>query len=116
MNQSLSIANSGLQAQQSRVHAAAHNIANLTTDDFRPQQVALSSREGGGVRAEVSSAPNSGPPRFDPQSGELLGNFSGTDLPTEALTLISARRAYGANLALLRTELERGQELMRILE
>jgi len=115
MNGVLSIAVSGLQAQSARLHTSAHNIANLLTDNFVPQRVDLKARPGGGVQALVSSSPQDAPPLFDVDTGEILGTYSGTDLAQEALTQISAGRAYEANLAVLRAEQDRTETLLKVL-
>jgi flagellar basal body rod protein FlgC len=115
MNGVLSIAVSGLQAQSARLHSSAHNVANLLTDNFIPQRVDLKARPGGGVQARVSSSQQAGPARFDVETGAALGKYSGTDLAEEALTQISASRAYEANLAVLRAEQERTETLLKVL-
>ena len=115
MNTVLSIAASGLQAQSARLHSSAHNIANLLTDDFVPQRVDLKARPGGGVQARISRSDQTGPPRLDARTGEVLGEYSGTDLASEALTQISASRAYEANLAVLRAEQGRVETLLKVL-
>lgn len=115
MNGILSIAASGLQAQSARLHSSAHNIANLLTDDFRPQRIDLQARPGGGVQAIASSSQERGIPRYDMQTGEVLGEYSGTDLAHEALTQISASRSYEANLAVIRSEKDRIETLLDVL-
>jgi flagellar basal-body rod protein FlgC len=115
MNGILSIAASGLQAQSTRLHSSSHNVANLITDDFRPQRVDLQARAGGGVQATVSSSEERGSLRYDLETGELLGEYSGTDLAHEALTQISASRSYEANLAVIRSEKDRLATLLDIL-
>jgi len=115
MNGVLFIAASGLVAQSVRLHSSAHNVANLLTDDFIPQRVDLQERSGGGVQALVVSSQQEGPLRTDLQTGDVLGNYSGTDLAQEALTQISASRAYEANLAVLRVEQDRTDTLLEAL-
>lgn len=56
---SLGIALSGMQSAGARVAVSAHNVANMSTDGFRPQRAVQTSRSGGGssVRVERSATP-----------------------------------------------------------
>jgi len=51
---------SGMQAAQMRMNASANNIANQQTIDYRRQQVAQATTEGGGVVTTVTQAPAPG--------------------------------------------------------
>lgn len=56
-----SIAPSGMHAAQMRLDSAAHNIANLGTQGFHSQGVALSEAPGqGGVQAQVTRSTTEG--------------------------------------------------------
>lgn len=79
-----STALSGLQAAQLRMTASAHNIANVATAEFRPQQVTTEALPDGGVAAVVSS-----------------GEATGTDLVTEIVEQLAAGQAFRANAASL---------------
>lgn len=48
---------SGIRSAHVRVAAAAHNLANLNTADFRPVRAVQESAPGGGSRARVERAP-----------------------------------------------------------
>lgn len=82
-----SIALSGMNAAQTRMGVAGHNIANALTPGFRPQQVQQSTQAGGGVAASVASAPRAGVSL----AGELVGQMS-------------AGYAFKANLRTLEVE------------
>jgi flagellar hook protein FlgE len=56
MNSISSIALSGLNTAQFRLDAAAHNIANAQTPDFRRQQVVAQALPEGGVTSSVRQA------------------------------------------------------------
>ncbi len=90
----LSAAASGLAAQAKKLQVSAHNTANVSTEGFVPQEVALSEGPGGGVRAEVLPPTPSEPAPY-------------VDLAHEAVDRIQASRAYEANLAVLKAEDER---------
>ena len=82
-----SIALSGMNAAQTRMAVAGHNIANVQTPGFRPQQVAQRTQAGGGVAAAVATAA---------QPGVSLAN--------ELVGQMSAGYAFKANLRTLEVE------------
>jgi flagellar basal body rod protein FlgC len=51
-----SVALSGLRASGERLRASAHNVANLLTEDFRPERVVQSAEAEGGVSTTVERA------------------------------------------------------------
>lgn len=54
------IAQTGMQAAQTRMDVAAHNIANLPTEGFKAAIVTQQTQPGGGVRATVSRRADAG--------------------------------------------------------
>lgn len=61
MESVLSTAVSGLQVSQLRLSAAANNVANAQTNDFRRDLVRQQAQpDGGGVTARVEKAPQPG--------------------------------------------------------
>lgn len=85
MNAIGSIAQSGMQAAQQRMHASAHNVANQNTADFRRHEVRQQAQEQGGVQAETRRTTEA------------------AALEKEAVEQVSASYAYLANLQVLRT-------------
>ena len=67
----LSIAVSGLQSAKVRVSAAAHNIANLTTESFRPVRVVQHETPSGGSEARLDQTPGPAPVDFVHETLEL---------------------------------------------
>ncbi len=57
----LSVARSGLQAAQTRLDVAAHNIANLNTEGAVRQTVQAQPLPGGGVQVQTAPAAEPGP-------------------------------------------------------
>jgi len=86
MNTTSSIALSGMQAAQTRLQASAHNVANLSTEDFRRQEVRQTPRSDGGVNAEVERATKTGPA-----------------LLRDVVEQLEAKNAFLANLAVFKT-------------
>ncbi len=94
LSSALEIARSGLASETLRVQVAAGNIANASTPDYvqqRVEQTAIGNT--GGVRAMVRPVSNANLP-----VAEL-----NVDLVRETATLIQAKAAYQANLAVIVT-------------
>jgi flagellar basal body rod protein FlgC len=51
------IALSGIRSAELRMAASAHNVANLSTEPFRPLRVVQSALPGGGVTAHAEAVP-----------------------------------------------------------
>ncbi len=87
MNSASAIAQSGLNAAQLRMNTAAHNIANLQTDNFRRQEVVQESVAQGGVKAGVKPA-----------------GVAGEALAEDVVQQISAGYAFISSLKVIQTE------------
>jgi flagellar hook-associated protein FlgK len=85
MNAVSSIALSGLQAAQTRIGSAAHNVANAVTPSFRRQLVAQQTAPNGGVTATIERAP-----------------LPGDALAEDLVALKLAQHLFTANLKVLR--------------
>ena len=94
-----------------RAHAvSASNVANVSTPGFRPATVAHQPRPGGGVTTSV--IPGAAPA---PVGGDAVESpLSGTDLVSETVAQLGARRAFSANLVVLRADREMQAELVRV--
>jgi len=77
---------SGMNAAQTGLQAAAHNIANLGTTGFRREQARLSADPSGGVSSSLVQSPE-----------------VGDALETDAVGLLQAKNAFLANLAVFKT-------------
>jgi flagellar basal-body rod protein FlgC len=126
MVDALSIALSGLIAQNQRLAATASNIANASTAGsvpsadpsapastvYRPLQVTFVSAGsggiGGGVRAAVSPDPDAYNIIYDPSS--IYANSEGliaapaVDYAKEFVHLLETRLAYKANISVIKTQ------------
>ena len=97
---------SGLHAARTVLDVSAHNIANASTDGFRPQRAELRALEPrNGVEATVTEAPE------EPTAPGL----SGTDLPLEMVNTFVARHTYAANAQMLNVLSQRDRYLLDIL-
>jgi flagellar hook protein FlgE len=85
MNSPATIALSGMNAAQTALQAAAHNIANLGTAGFRREQVVQATDPAGGTTAGL-------------QRAAAPGNAPETDL----VGLLQAKNAFLANLAVFK--------------
>ncbi len=81
-----SIAQSGLQAAQSRLGASAHNIANMQTDGFKRETVSAQAAPQGGVVVSISQAAQ-----------------AGADVNQDVVDQMSAKNAFMANVQVLKT-------------
>jgi flagellar hook protein FlgE len=75
-----------MQAAQTQLRASAHNVANLSTQEFRRQEVQQTPQSGGGVSAEIRRA-----------------DTTGADLARDVVTQLAAKNAFLANLAVFKT-------------
>lgn len=96
-----SIAASGLSFESDRLYVVAANTANVLTPGYKAGVLTGVAQELGGVRGAFSRDPSAGPSITDAQG--LLQELSNVDLETQAVTMISALRAYEANAAVIRT-------------
>jgi flagellar hook protein FlgE len=81
-----SIAQSGLQAAQTRLGASAHNVANGQTEGFKRVQAQAAAQPQGGVQVTLSRAAT-----------------EGADLNQDVVDQLSAKQSFAANLAVLKT-------------
>nr|WP_143896269.1 flagellar basal body protein [Tepidimonas sediminis] len=76
-----SIATSGMAAAQTRLQAAASNVANLPTEGYRRVEARAEAQPQGGVRAQAERMP-----------------VPGADLPADLIEQKMAATAFAANL------------------
>lgn len=77
---------SGMNAAQSALGAAAHNIANMATAGFRREQVTQTAAADGGVTTSRMQSPR-----------------EGNALEADLVGLLAAKNHFLANLAVFRT-------------
>ncbi len=86
MFQAIDNATSAVRAFTRGMVVSAHNIANLNTEDFHPQEARYSERAGGGVEVHI----------------DTLREVEGVDLVKEEVDLLTAEKAIRANLEVIR--------------
>jgi flagellar basal-body rod protein FlgC len=136
MSNVLSIALSGLNAQNVRISAAANNIANASTvgalptaDNpastvYKPLSVSYTAltagANNGGVSAQVIEEQNAYTPVFDPSSPfaneEGLVAAPNVDLAKEAVNLLESKVLFKANLSVIKTQKEMLGEVLDIFK
>ena len=130
MNPIYSTSLSGLLAQGERLAVSAKNIANArsvgqgsapdqTEEAFVPQRVSeVSVADGGGVRTERRPISPASIPSFEPGSPDAgedgIVNRPNVSLEEEFTIQIQAKRAYEANLAVIKTQDELLGRLLNI--
>ena len=91
MLSALSIASSGMNAAQVNLSASAHNIANLSTEPFRREQVTQATAVNGGVTTTLTQAAD-----------------AGSSLETDMVGMLQAKNDFLANFAVFR----RGDQML----
>jgi len=91
----MSISLSGMQAQQTRLGAAANNIANAMTPGYDRLETEFASTAQGGVTASVTSS-----------GSQTSDETSNVDLTSEMLSLMEAEVGFKANAAVWETGAE----------
>lgn len=81
-----STALSGMQAAQTGLNAAAHNVANMNTEKFRRQEVVNKERADGGVTAQARQA-----------------SQEGAAAETDMVAQLQAKNAFLMNLSVFKT-------------
>ncbi|MBW8299388.1 MAG: flagellar basal body protein [Hydrogenophaga sp.] len=99
----MGIAVSGMQAQTTRLSAAANNVANALTPGYDRAVTSFSTRPSGGVSASVS-----------PSGDTTLPDRSNVDLASEMLDAIGAELAFKANASVFETGADMWDVLMSI--
>lgn len=87
MNPVSSISLSGMNAATTRLGAAAHNVANLQTADFRRQGVVQQAQADGGVSTRLTQAR---------EAGNAMAN--------DTVDMLSATHAFTANLRVFQAQ------------
>jgi len=87
MNSTSAIALSGMNTAQTQLAAAAHNIANQSTQGFKRQAVRVAVVPEGGAKATVATAPH-----------------AGSALQTDVVGLLQAKHGFMANLAVFKAQ------------
>lgn len=96
---------SGLTAFQQKLNVTAHNVANVTTDEFKKQRALLHEGENGGVSVEIDEIDTPGYPIETMVDGETVESESSNVDLAEALTeTIPTQAGYDANLKMIQTE------------
>ena len=81
-----SISLSGMNAAQTRLDSAAHNVANTETTPFPRQEVIQTEQKDGGVSTALSKS-----------------TIEGAALETDMVAQLQAKNAFLANLAVFKT-------------
>ncbi|QQG36728.1 MAG: flagellar biosynthesis protein FlgC [Micavibrio aeruginosavorus] len=134
MINAIQIALSGLTAASRKVEASASNIANMQTTGsldnpeeapYTPlatQQTALTDGQGNGLGVKSDFVPQTQPfiPAYDPDSpfanADGMIGVPNIDLAGEAVNLNIAKATYKANAAVIRTEKEMTDELLKTFD
>lgn len=139
IDQVLSTALSGLNAQQKRLSATASNVANVLTSGarpgsaeaaagaptvYKPLQVDLSTQvlpdgQGAGVSANITEKQDGYSVTYSPDAAgadaDGLVAVPNVDLTTEMVNLLETKTLYKANAAVIRTADEMQKDMLDVL-
>ncbi len=91
---------SALRAFESALDSSAHNVANASTNNFKPQIASFQENANGGVIVNISQASKA----LSAQSNEAFGNqLSGTDLGTEITDSLQYKIGFQIAAKLVKT-------------
>jgi flagellar hook protein FlgE len=94
----------GMAAFATQIAVTAHNLANISTEEFKKSRTQLVSLETGGVLPVVRKDDSAGPTVLsDRGHGVSMVELSNVDLGEEAVNLIMGQRGFEANLRTLNT-------------
>jgi len=100
----MNISSSGIRAGQALFDVAAHNLANVSSDPFRP------------LRVELSEAP--GPPGRPGRGVEVTAiadsDSGGVDVAAELVATMTASALYRLNVKVLAAEAEMTRSLLDV--
>ena len=102
MTQGIQNGLSGIQANQRRVAASAHNTANQTTDSFDRQRVTAQERQTGGVNTRVDKVELSD--EAQERAQEVDGPQNNVDPVSETVDRITARENFRSNARVIRAQ------------
>ncbi len=103
---------SGLSVHSTKVGAAAHNMANVNTDEFKKDRVTIHSNEIGQPEANIEKVDTPGYKLPGPE-GEV--ETSNVDLAEEVVNLKLGKTGYEANLKALQAEQDIWKSVLDIM-
>lgn len=102
------VSKSGLKAEQRRLDASAHNVANVSTDRFRRQVTRAQERPSGGVDAPVDSVEVSEEAQRALAEAKAEGLApqpeNDVNVVDETVNQVAAKAAFQANAKALRAQ------------
>lgn len=97
MNSTNGIAQSGIEAYNTKMEVTANNVANVNSEDFKASRVTMKEDRNGGVKAEIA------------QTADRV------DISREAVEMLSTATGFKANLKVIKSSDEMAQSLLNII-
>lgn len=95
---------SALKAFERKLEVAAHNTANLQSDDYKSLSSTISESGSGGIEVTLTRSTAPGPVVIGKGNGSMVEReISNVELGKEISDSLLARRNYEANLRVLST-------------
>ncbi len=102
----------GLSVHATKLGTAAHNIANVNTDEFKKDEVTIHSGKSGQPEANIEKVDTPGYKINGPE-GEI--ETSNVDLAEEAINLKLGKAGYQANIKALEAEQDMWESVLDIM-
>lgn len=93
---------SGVKAFERKTAVVAHNVANVSTDEFKKSRTVFEEVDPSGVKVTIDRVDTPGAILDAGDGGGESRETSNVELGAEMGSLMIARRGYGANLTVLR--------------
>ncbi|MBR7777426.1 flagellar basal body protein [Undibacterium rugosum] len=90
---------SGMRAAQTALDVSSHNIANMNTQGFKPQQIIQSENGTGGVSTAIRASATESAETAN--TSEIAA--SGTDAATEVVNSLRFRATFDLNAKMVKT-------------
>ncbi|WP_447971488.1 flagellar basal body rod C-terminal domain-containing protein [Nitrospira sp. M1] len=117
MSVGLTYSLSGLAASQAKLNAAANNIANANTAEFKKSRVIAEEASSGGVIVTLDQVDTPGPLALrESEEGLIEQELSNVDLAEELVNVLISRQSFEANLSAIATQEQTLGSLLDILE
>ena len=112
MIESIGSSLAGLSVHARKVEVAAHNVANLNTEEFKKDRVTIQSNENGLPEAKTSKVNTPGYMVSGPDGQKEMSNV---DIVEGVVDMTTGKSGFMANLRVLKSEEETFDSVLDIL-
>jgi flagellar hook protein FlgE len=92
---------SGMKSYQTALDTSAHNVANASTNEFKPQSIQFLEQANGGVQTKISQEGTQA--AANAQGDVSSGTDSGTDVASEIVNQIQYQAGFNFSAKMVKT-------------